>query len=274
LSNLNKVNARTKVIALIAIFSSLYAALRLVPTVPMIGAQGASFSLSDVLASLYGILLGPFTGGFSVVIGTFVAMGFGKPVIFLGLDFLPALVNAVALGLLVRRKWLIVVALNIVLLVGFLLNPLTSIFISVGGISFPFVWLHIAAFIVLLSPLGRKAGQWVETLKPTFLAAGISILAFVGTMMQHLTGGILTEVVRNQIYVVLGQPPIVLTASFPITWSIVFFLYPWERLGLIILAVVVGTPLVRALKKSLLRPEKQAFTDSKQDQKPPVTIRA
>jgi len=199
-------------------------------------------------------------------------MGFGKPVIFLGLDFLPALVNAVALGLLVRRKWAPVVALYIVLLVGFLLNPLTSIFINVGGYSFPFVWLHIAAFIVLLSPLGRKAGQWIETLKPAFLAAGIAIMAFIGTMMQHLMGGILTEVVRNQLYVVFGQQPILQSASFPITWSIVFFLYPWERLGLIILAVVVGTPLVRTLKKSLLKPEKQVLADSQQEPNQPTTI--
>jgi hypothetical protein len=213
----------------------------------MIGAQGASFSLSDVLAPLYGILLGPFTGGFSIIVGTFVAMGFGKPVIFLGLDFLPALVNAVALGLLVTRKWTPVVALYIVLLVGFLINPLTSLFINIGGYSFPFVWLHIVAFVVLLSPLGRRAGQWVETLKPSFLAAGIAVLAFVGTMMQHLMGGILTEVVRGQI-LNLVSPETFST----ITWPTVFFVYPWERLALIGLAVLIGTPAIRVLKKSYL----------------------
>jgi hypothetical protein len=71
-------------------------------------------------------------------------------------------------------------------------------------------------------------------------------------MMQHLMGNILTEVVRSQIFG-LTSPE-----SFPtVIWPTAFFLYPWERLTLIILAVVVGTPLVRALKKSFFPFEKQ-----------------
>jgi hypothetical protein len=100
-------------IASIAVFSALYAVLRIMQTIPMIGAQGASFSLSDVLAPLYGIILGPFGGGASVVIGTFLAMAMGKPVIFLGLDFLPALVNAVAWGFLFDVNGRPVVLLNV-----------------------------------------------------------------------------------------------------------------------------------------------------------------
>jgi hypothetical protein len=223
----------------------------------MVGVPGASFSVSDVLAPLYGILLNPYVGGVTVILGTFLGMALGKPVIFLGLDFLPAFVNVLALGLLVRRKLWPVIVLNMALLVAFLVNPLTSIFINIGGIPIPFAWVHIVAFIVLLSPLGRKAGQWVESLKPTMLAAGIAILAFIGTMMQHLMGNILYEVTLNQFYVLIGQDPIVATAAYPGTWAFLFFVYPWERLMLIVLAVIVGVPLVRVLKNSLLREEKQ-----------------
>ncbi len=42
----------------------------------------------------------------------------------------------------------------------------------------------------------------------------------------------------------------------------IFFVYPSERLGLIVLAVVVGVPLVRVLKKSF-------FVDAKELPKPP-----
>ena len=142
-SNSINLNKRTKTIATIAIFSALYAVLRILPTVPMVGVSGASFSVSDVLAPLYGILLGPYVGGATVILGTFLGMALGKPVVFLGLDFLPAFINVVALGLLVRRKFLPVLILNLALLVVFLVNPLTSIFISVGGISIPFAWMHI-----------------------------------------------------------------------------------------------------------------------------------
>jgi len=158
---LSSLSNRTKIIASITIFSALYSVLRILPTVPMIGAQGASFSVSDVIAPIYGILLGPYVGGAAVIIGTFLGNAMGKPIIFLGLDFLPALVNTVALGFLVRRKWWPVVVLYAVLLAGFLLNPLTTIFINIGEIAIPFAWLHIAAFIMLVTPLGYKAGKWV-----------------------------------------------------------------------------------------------------------------
>jgi hypothetical protein len=256
MSQLGKLNRKTKIIASIAIFASLYTVLRMISTIPMIGVSGASFSPSDVLAPLYGIILGSYVGGASVILGTFLAIALGRPVSFMFLDFLPAAVNAVALGFLVRRKWTPAVILNAALLVVFLLNPLTSIFVTVPlgntTISFPFAWMHIVAFAVLLSPLRRKAGQWVETTKSTRITTGIAILAFIGTMMQHLMGGILFEVVLGQI----GNPPIIVAAAYPGIWTTVFFLYPWERLVLILLAVVVGTPLVKALRNSFFRFEK------------------
>jgi len=241
LSDLSKISDRTKITAFLIVFSALYAALRPVPLGPMIGLSG-SFSISDFLAPLYGILLGPYIGGLSIIIGTFLGMALGKAPIFMGLDFLPAFVNCVAIGFLMKRKWAPVIVLNIVLLLAFILNPLTTLFFG----PVPFVWLHLVALAVLISPVGRKAGKWVETLKPKFLTAGIAILAFVGTMMQHLTGNILTEVVFGQ---VVGTPPETFST---VIWPLAFALYPWERLTLVILSVVVGVPLVKTLKKSLL----------------------
>jgi hypothetical protein len=258
------ITSKTKIIALIAIFSALFGVLRRMDTIPMIGVQGAKFSLSDILPPIYGVVLGPFAGGISVIIGTFIGIAMGKPVTFLFLDFLPAFVNTIAAGLLVRRKWFPTVLLNITLLVVFLANPLTSIFITINGVAFPFAWLHILAFIALLSPLGRKTSQWIESLKPKLLTAGLATLAFVGTMMQHLMGNILYEVVLNQLYVAIGQQPIIPAAAYAANWAIVFFLYPWERLMLIILSVVVGVPLIKVLKQTFFRTEQRAICETKQ----------
>lgn len=241
MSNFSKIPNRTKIIALVAIFSALYAVLRIMQAIPMIGVSGGSFSLSDVLSPLYGIILGPYVGGASIILGTFLGMAMGKPVVFLGLDFLPALVNTVAIGFLLRRKWMPIVGLNIVLLLAFLINPVTLLFVG----PVPFVWLHIVAIVVLISPLGRKAGQWVESQKPKFLTAGIAILAFVGTMMQHLMGSILFEVVFGQISGIFDA------AGFFTRWNAIFFVYPVERFVLILLAVIIGVPLVKTLKKHI-----------------------
>lgn len=253
LTSPSKISSQTKIIALIAVFSALYAVLRLIQVFPIVGVPGARFSISDSLAPIYGIILGPYAGGLSVVIGTFLGMALGKPVVFLGLDFLPALVNAVAVGLLVRRKWIPVIILNVGLLIVFLLYPLTSFLITIPGtnIVIPFVWLHIVALAVLISPLGYKAGNWVNSSKTQNLLAGIAILGFVGTMMQHLMGNILFEIV-------FGVPIGGWTASYFHTyiWPPIVIVYPWERLVLVILTILIGVPVVKALRNTLLKPGK------------------
>jgi uncharacterized membrane protein len=248
LVNRIKEAANTRTIALIAIFTALYVVLRIIPSVPMIGASGASFSLSDIIAPIYGIILGPYIGGLSVIIGSFLAM-FGKPPVFLGLDFLPATVAAVSLGFLIKKKWVHVIALNVILLAVFLIHPNTSVLIDISTVSLPFAWLHIVALAVLISPLGRKAAQWVNTNDATRTATGIAILVFVGTMMQHLTGNLLFETV-------MAKPiGFIEVAAYPGIWTSIFLVYPVERFALVALATIVGTPLLRILKKTSILPK-------------------
>ncbi|MCL2258049.1 MAG: hypothetical protein FWC14_07685 [Candidatus Bathyarchaeota archaeon] len=259
-----------KQIAIIIVFSAIYAAMRVIPTFPLIGLEGGYFSIADILAPIYGIILGPYTGGISVIIGTAVGM-FAKPPVFLGLDFLPALVNTVALGFLVRKKWLPAVILNAVLLAAFVFNPLTLNFVDLSidntTLMLPFVWMHIIAFLVLLSPLGMKAGKWVRTAKQQNNASenntktvankfmnqirskatvGFVTLVFIGTMIQHLMGNILYENIF--VHVTKFMTVEALTGR----WMIVAFLYPWERLVLIIFATAIGLPLLYVLKKTML----------------------
>jgi len=242
-------NKNTKAIAATAIFAALYAVVKLIPMGPMIGLSG-TFSVADCLAPIYGIILGPYIGGSSIVLGTFLSFAFGRPVNFMGLDFLPAFVNTVSIGFLMRKKWIPAIILNVALLAIFMANPLTTWFLSVPigstTITVPFFWLHIVALAVLISPLGYKASGWIKSLKPAFLAAGVAVLAFVGTMMQHLTGNILTEVVRVQLTGIMT--PETLTT---IVWPSAFVLYPWERLALVIMSVIVGVPLIKALKTNI-----------------------
>ena len=240
-----KKKSTTKTIAIISIFTALYAVMRIIPTVPMIGGSGASFSLSDVIAPIYGLILGPYIGGLSVIIGSFLAM-FGKPPVFLGLDFLPATVAAVSVGLLMKRKWMIAIGLNVALLLAFLLHPNTSVFVDVPlsniTIPLPFAWMHILALLILVSPIGRMAVKWVNTPKAAKVAIGIALLFFIGTMMQHLMGNLLFETIFPAIY----------ETNVIALWPGVFFLYPIERAALVFFGTIIGTPLVRILKKTFL----------------------
>lgn len=259
LFNITKETPKTKIIAIVSIFTALYAVLRIIPTVPMIGASGASFSLSDVIAPLYGIILGPYIGGLSVIIGSLIAF-FGKPPFFMGLDFLPATVAAFSVGLLVKRKWICAIGLNVVLLTAFLIHPNTSVFVdySIGSttLTFPFAWLHIVALIVLISPLGRKVAQWVKTNNTTKITVAVAILFFIGTMMQHLMGNLLYETIMAQ---PLGHIPVEL---YPANWLLVFPLYPIERGALIVFGTIIGTSLIKVLKNTLLHMEEPPNTNN------------
>jgi hypothetical protein len=257
LVNITKNAPKTKIIAIMSIFIALYAVLRIIPTVPMIGSSGKWFSVSDVVAPLYGIILGPYIGGLSVIIGSLIAF-FGKPPFFMGLDFLPATVAAFSVGLLIKRKWIYAIGLNVVLLAAFLIHPNTSVFVdySLGSttLTFPFAWLHIVALIVLISPLGRKVAQWVKTNNTTLITIGVAILFFVGTMMQHLMGNLLYETIMAE---PIGHIPV---TYYPANWLLIFPLYPIERLVLIIFGTIIGTSLLKVLKSTFLLTEEQTNT--------------
>lgn len=242
----------TQQVAVIATFSVVYLIFRMIPTFAMVGVSGAAFSLADVVAPLFGIILGPYAGAMSVILGTFLSFGFGRPMVFLGLDFLPGAVDALIVGLLVQGKRTVATALYIIIFVAFLLHPYTAIFVPVSipylGInSFFYPWLHFIALLVLISPLSKMAAKWVNGKSLVNLAPGILILVFIGTYAQHLVGGLLYETVLG---LFVGAAPEV----FRLVWTTVFWLYPFERAFIIIVATLIGVPLVKALKLSRFLP--------------------
>ncbi|NLE06635.1 MAG: hypothetical protein GX638_17765, partial [Crenarchaeota archaeon] len=65
------------------------------------------------------------------------------------------------------------------------------------------------------------------------------------------TGNILFEVVFGQISGIMS------IEDFAIRWTAIFYVYPLERLALIILAVIIGVPVIRVLKKTFFISEKK-----------------
>jgi hypothetical protein len=252
----------TRKLVLTATFSALYILFRAIPTFPNLAIPGTAFRAGDIVAPLYGILLGPFYGPMAIVIGTIGGYFTLAPSVFLGFDFLPASICAVVVGLLVRGNRLAVTTLYTGLLLAFVLLPFTAVFIRIAGAAIPYNWLHIVGLALLVSPL---AGYAIRTISPAqgvreqpekelgfpfgskqFLS--ILLVAFIGTLAQHLMGGILTEaVIGLNFHGVPGR-----FASWSAFWTFVFFVYPFERSVIAILAALLATPVFLALKTSKL----------------------
>ena len=231
-------------IAIISSFSVIYGISRIIPSFPVVGVPGASFSLGDVLIPIYGIFLGPTLGFASIMLGTFLGFVFGKPPIFLGWDFLPAASATLFVGLMMRNKRMISAVLFLIALTIFLLLPYTEILISLNEqVQIPFNWMHIIALLLIISPIGKSAIRSISNNTSSFIV-GFFIIAITSTLFQHIIGGIMFQTTLG---IYLGA---IEADAFPRIWQVIFYVYPIERIAIAILATIVGVPVIKSLKRS------------------------
>ncbi|MGD0550222.1 MAG: hypothetical protein ABSA81_06715 [Candidatus Bathyarchaeia archaeon] len=215
--------SKKRVVPLAATFAAVYAILRLMPIFVMIGGSGRVFSTTEFVAPLLGIILGPYVGSVAGLIGTFLGIMLTGRMNFFGLDFLPIMMNAAVLGLLMRRKMAPALASYSALIVLFFAHPSTLHFVSMSllgsTVSVPFIWLHILTWILLASPLSRKSIEWIsgESEKKRLTAA--CVLSLIGTTAQHLTG---TLLFASMAVPLMGMSP----NALQVTWTAVFYTYP------------------------------------------------
>src|SRR5207245_7191100 len=76
----------------------------------------------------------------------------------------------------------------------------------------PYYCLHIVALIILISPLAQRVPLLVKSGNYAEIAKAVAIVAFVGTMAEHLTGGILFALV-------VGSGALK-------AWPLIFLFYP------------------------------------------------
>lgn len=245
--------SRSNSIMLVASLAAVYTILRIIPTFPLLGIPGAYFSVSDVIASLYGILLGPYLGPLSIILGTFIGYFAGKPPVFLGLDFLPAAINSIVVGYVMRGKRKYSVIIYLILLVLFFIHPYAPRMIQIGlsygedSLKFPFVWMHLIGLIILVSPVGTHISKLINEKSIKMSAIGFLLLSLIGTLSQHLMG--------NLLFSSIILPTLSVEAANTIWWGI-FWVYPIERVIIVILSVIIGLPIIRTLGTSIFNIKK------------------
>ncbi len=229
----------TRKIALTAVLASVYFVLRSTPNVlsfQMVGTTGR-FTAADFLLTIIALIAGPWNGAIAVLIGTIAAYGITPP-IFYGLDFLPAIANVVTVGLITSRHRRTAWVGYSAMLAAFIASPYSLLF---GYDYVPYTWLHIVAFGVLLSPVSERIPSMLVS-GGRLQTAAILSLGFIGTMAQHLAGGLLFEGVVG---VAGGISPLAFRKLF---WEIIFWIYPVERLIIVALSTIIAVPIYRAVR--------------------------
>jgi hypothetical protein len=234
-------NTDTRKLTLTATLAAVYVVFRAIPIDQLIGING-TITAAGMIAPIIGILLEPAYGIVAVFTGTMVASLFPwNPIKFAGLDFLPGALNVTLVSLAVRGRRTEATLMFLITIALFIINPYTSIFVGSAELSppIPYIWMHLAALIILVSPLTKNLSTKITTHHYASLVRPMAVLAFTGTMIEHLTGGLLYATVYTKT-----------ALNF---WPTIFLVYPVERTILIVGATIIGAALLSLLRPSVVQ---------------------
>src|SRR6266540_2031976 len=235
-----KRDPKVRKLTLTASLAAVYTIFRAIPISGLIGISG-SITAAGMIAPVVGILLEPAYGIVAVFIGTMVASFLPwNPLKFYGLDFFPGALNVTLVSLAVRGRRIEATMMFLVMIGLFIINPYTTIFVGSNLLSppLPYLWMHLAALIVLISPVSTGLVTRLSSGHYITLVRSITVLAFTGTMLEHLTGGLLFATV-------VGKGAL----NF---WPVIFLAYPVERIVLVVGATLICASLLRLLQPTIV----------------------
>jgi hypothetical protein len=224
-------------VAAAAVFSAIYSILGLIPVSAYIGV-GSFLTFREVLSPLAGMLFGPLVGGFSMLLGNGLDIALGKPVVFDFLDFIPDFTAAVVAGFVFTGRRKAAVALPLLLLAWYSLDPLSAAFVDVGGLEVPFVWMHLSAVALLSVALVLESKGKIAKLGLPFVGA----TALASTMTAHISGSIVYENVLVRINEVMTY------GNLQASWVLIFYAYPAERALFTLLGTVIAVPVLKSVE--------------------------
>jgi biotin transporter BioY len=234
---MNKITTRQ--VALAAIFAALYVVINTVtPPIPL-GPTGLTITLSALLATFLGIILGPYLGTASALLGAVVSFALtGMPIYNLPFLLSPPL-NAFVSGSLFYKKWVQAAVPFIVIMIAFVFTPPVLAFGN-PQVAIWVLWDKIVA-VALIAPMMLFRKQ----LSAGYGTALLFLLAFIGNQADNIWGSFAFALpqVYNGIY---GMQLEAVQLSFLASP----FLYPAIRLLQAFIITIVAVPLIRVLAKT------------------------
>lgn len=233
----------TKQIALMAIFAALYFVLSLItPYIPALGVPEIKISLEALIATVFGLILGPYLGAGTAFLGAFIAFVY-TGMLPTNIPFLlsPPL-NALVSGLIFYKRWKWGFAVFGVLIAAFLFTPPVQPLTDYWYIAVAVLFDKVIALLLIL-PLVRFKVQ----LSAGKAASFFFILAFVGNQVDNMWGSFIfaTPMVYGSPFFG-GMTADIVRGLFLISP----FAYPAIRLIQAFIAMLIAVPLMQTLKNT------------------------
>lgn len=176
-----------------------------------------------------------------MVLGGFIDIGLRGTTNFDFLDFVPDLAAAVTAGFCFSGRRRLALGLPVVLLTIYLADPLSAVFVNVGGVAIPFVWMHALSIAALGAALLLEGSGRMTRTGVAFVGATV----FASTMAAHAAGSILYENILVRVNHILTYQ------SLQGVWVVIFSLYPAERVLFTVLGTAISVPVLRALTRRM-----------------------
>jgi hypothetical protein len=242
----------TKNIALMAIFAALYYVASLIsPFIPAVGVPEITIKVEALMASIFGLLMGPYLGFSTAFLGALVAWILPPSGgVSYGLPFLlsPPL-NALVVGLIFYKKWKYAFAVLASQIALFWFLPPSQPLSEFWYVSLATTWDKIIA-LALIFPVVKLAKFNSMKLRPLFYF----LLAFIGNQADNMWGADIfaVPIVYEGIFAYNLQAVRVAFVVSP-------FIYPAIRIIQSIIVTIIAVPLIKFLESSDLMPIRESI---------------
>jgi hypothetical protein len=227
-----------KEVALLICFTALYTYFSFTPAFPIIGLQGGAITLAAITAPIIGIILGPYLGMLSTLLGGIVGLFFAPA--FFPPSFVAGIVTTVFAGMLYENRR------SISAFMYFLLLFFLGFYPSVGPVwLYPtFMWFQITGFLVLISPLQSMASKNMRNPNNNSkLFSAFFTVFLTSTLAGQIAGSLVFEIIF-----------IADVDFWTGLWQLLTWIYPIERIIITSIATFIGVFLYKILIHANLMP--------------------
>jgi hypothetical protein len=203
----------------------------------VIGLVGKTFTVAVIIAPLLGLIIGPHRGALAACIGGFVAWSITQFGALLQFSFVPGAATAFCAGYLYNGKFKTFAAIYFFSFLALAFYPI------IGPMwLYPlFVWFQLLGLLVLLFQARLRPSEALgQNSRMQALTLSVGLISFVATLFGHIVGGLIYDAIYFPVY-----PSVDYWRGL---WQVLVFVYPIERTIVVFVSVLIGVPLIKALK--------------------------